>query len=586
MAAPEETPPPASLQPYRELTVPAIVVGVLIGVVMTAAFVYVALKLGFGMSGSTVAAILGFAVLKGLLRRGTIVENNINQTVASGVNNASAGVAFTLPALFILGQNDPTLADFSVTPILLSALAGTFLGIVFIIPLRKQMIELERLRFPSGIAVATLLKSPGAGARQARLLGGGFLVAMAFHVVVELGLLPQELDLGAPLGLPAWFPIAVGVSFASIGAGMLSGSGGLPFVFGALLAWWIIAPVAVSLGWVPTPEEVGLAAPTEAYEQYLTWPVAYYGMLRPLGIGVLIGGALSGVIASFPAIRAALKGLSAAGKTAGGSDELSAKVLYSGVVLALVVLFFAAWLSGDAIGPGRAALIAVAGTLWLALAGLIVAQASGMTDISPISGMSLIGVTLMFFLSGGDVKVSIILGVAVSIGIGQCADMMSDLKSGHLIGALPRRQQLAQFAVAWIGVPVAVGVLYVLWGDGGGFGPANPELSAPQGSALAAIIESLQQGASPLDKYVGGAGLGLALGIYPIGGLGVLVGLAMYLPLYITVTYGIGCVINMGFLRKYGTAWVGTTLVPVAAGFIIGEALTSLTAVFIRLALG
>jgi uncharacterized oligopeptide transporter (OPT) family protein len=190
--------------------------------------------------------------------------------------------------------------------------------------------------------------------------------------------------------------------------------------------------------------------------------------------------------------------------------------------------------------------------------------------------MSLIGVTIMFFLSDGNVVASIILGVAVSIGIGQCADMMSDLKAGHLIGALPKRQQLAQFSVAWIGVPVAIGVLYLLWGEnGGGFGPSNPELSAPQGSALAAIIESLRAGAAPLDKYVSGAGIGLALGIYPIGGLGVLVGLAMYLPLYITITYGIGCFVAMG-----------TTLVPVAAGFIIGEALTSLTAVLVRLGLG
>ena len=102
--------PPA---PYRELTPAALITGVLIGIVMTAAFVFVALKLGFTLPGSTVAAILGFAVLRGALRKGSIVENNINQTVASGVNSASAGVAFTLPALFILGLCDPELRDFS-----------------------------------------------------------------------------------------------------------------------------------------------------------------------------------------------------------------------------------------------------------------------------------------------------------------------------------------------------------------------------------------------------------------------------------------------------------------------------------------
>ena len=90
------------LAPYRELTWEAMVLGVILGSLMTAAFVYICLKLGFGLGGSTVAAILGFAVLRGAMGKGSIVENNINQTVASGVNSASSGVAFTLPALFLL----------------------------------------------------------------------------------------------------------------------------------------------------------------------------------------------------------------------------------------------------------------------------------------------------------------------------------------------------------------------------------------------------------------------------------------------------------------------------------------------------
>ena len=139
----EETATPIDLSPppYRELTAAAVIFGVIIGAVMTAAFA-VALKLGFTLSGSTVAAILGFAVFVVRCRKGSIIENNINQTVASGVNTASAGVAFTLPALYIMGE------DFSVVSVILAAVAGAFLGMVVIIPLRKQMIEFERLRFP------------------------------------------------------------------------------------------------------------------------------------------------------------------------------------------------------------------------------------------------------------------------------------------------------------------------------------------------------------------------------------------------------------------------------------------------------
>jgi uncharacterized oligopeptide transporter (OPT) family protein len=210
-----------------------------------------------------------------------------------------------------------------------------------------------------------------------------------------------------------------------------------------------------------------------------------------------------------------------------------------------------------------------------------------MTDISPLSGMSLIGVTLMYFVSGGNSVVAITLGVAVCVGVGQCADMMSDLKAGHLIGAQPRRQQLAQLAVGWLGVPVALGVLALLWGDGGGFGPgAESGLGAPQGDALQVILQGLSQGDAPLEKYIAGAAVGLVLGLHPVSGLGVLIGLAMYLPFEVTVTYAIGCVIAMSLGRIKSREWMSDTLIPLAAGLIIGEALTNITAVLIRLATG
>lgn len=570
-------------RPYRELTVAAVVFGVLVGALMTAAFVYIALKLGFTLPGSTVAAILGFAILRGVLRRGTIIENNLNQTVASGVNNASAGIAFTLPALFILGAANPELAGFNPIAALLAAIAGTFLGIVVIIPLRKQMIEFDRLRFPSGIAVASLLRSPGAGQRQAALLGSGFLIAAALHVPAYYGIIPDQLTVGDWLGLPPWLPVTLGISFASIGAGLLAGRGGLPFVLGGMLAWWVLSPLATNLGWVPTAEDLGV--PRGAAWSDWASDVLYAQMLRPLGIGVLIGGALSGVLASLPALKAALVGLSRATSVAGAMQELSPRVLVFGIAGAVVVLFAAAVLADPEMGLGRALLTAVVGTIWLALAGLVVAQAAGMTDISPISGMSLIGVTILFFLTDGDVATSIILGVAVSIGIGQCADMMADLKSGHLVGARPRLQQLAQFSFAWIGVPVAIGVLYLLW-NGPGFGPDNPDLSAPQGTALAAVIEGLSAGAVPVDKYVAGVGVGLAMGIFPISGMGVLVGLAMYLPFYITLTYGVGCFASIAVERSRGAVWVAANVVPVAAGFIIGEALVNLALTLVTLATG
>ena len=587
---------------YPELSFVGVALGAVIGVGMTASFVWIALKLGFGLAGSTVAAIVGFAVLRGGLRRKSIVENNINQTVASGINTASAGVVFTLPALLLLSVDDPSLRDFPIFPLLFSAVAGSLMGIVLIIPLRKQMVEFERLRFPSGTAVGTLLRSPGEGMQQAVLLGVGFVLAAGLALAVNFAWIPEDLELGALLGgvgipveIPPWLPIALYVSAANLGAGLLSGRGGLPYAAGGILAWWVISPLAVwQMGWVPPPATMPLA-------QVDAWQAGevYSQMLRPLGIGLLIGGALAGVVAAFPAVAGAMKSLSAAAKMArekGTSpEEIDSKYVYGGAVGAFVLLWMAAWMSSGDIGPGTALLIAVVGALWLGLAGIIVAQATGHTDISPLSGLALIAVTLMFFLTAGNVTAAILIGVAVCIATNQCADMMADLKTGHLVGSKPREQQIAQLLLCWVGPLVAIGVLFLLWYapvDGSpGFGPDSTAcieqtaqcLPAPQAGALQAMIEALQSSDSAVDKYAAGAVMGGVLSIFPIGGVAVLVGLAMYLPFSITLAYGVGCVTAMGLERAFGTAFIGRKLVPFAAGLIVGEAITQLCITGIRL---
>ncbi len=583
-------------RPYPELTLVGVGLGAVQGVVMTAAFVYIALKLGFGLPGSTVAAIVGFTLLRGVLRRRSIVENNINQTVASGINTSSAGLVFTLPALLLLSVDQPALRDYPIGAILFAAVAGSLMGIVLIIPLRKQMVELERLRFPSGVAVATLLRSPGEGLSQGALLLVGAVVAAALTLLVNLAWVPEELDLGAIVALPAWLPVALYVSAANLGAGLLSGKGGLPFAAGGVLAWWVVAPVAVSLGWV----DPGMALPGPTTEAWQAGEL-YSAMLRPLGIGLLIGGALAGVVSALPAVVGAMRSLAAAARTARETgatpDEIPPGVVYGGMAGAFALLFAAAWLS-PGVGLLGAAIIAVVGALWLGLAGVIVATATGHTDISPLSGLALIAVTLMYFLTGGNVTASIILGVAVCIAINQCADMMSDLKTGHLVGARPRDQQVAQLLLCWVGPLVAVGVLFLLWNqpvDGTpGFGPASTAcqletaqcLSAPQADALQSVLAALSSGDSAVDKYTAGAVLGGALSLVPIGGIAVLVGLAMYLPFSITLGYGVGCLVNMGLGRWLGKGFVGRQLVPFSAGLIVGEALIQLGWSLLQIVLG
>ncbi len=771
-------------KPYRELTWEAVVLGVIQGVVLNLAFCYAALKLGFSLGGSTVAAIMGYALLRGVLRKGTMVENNVNQTIASGINTAGTGIIFTVPALFLIQKKwadagGPDQLSFDAIPLAIAGVAGAILGVVVIVPLRKQMIEMDRLRFPTGVAVTTIIRAGSSGLDKAKLLMLGVIISALWKVLmisevlepdvqvylttedsaqaeisavsmainrkvtdvtglavkdgksapaddaeakkslpkpprltdehraelmllaesffddkeraqddlrkqangvydklngedatesnsatddespeqpaekpsnlegvadaraltseervrlyeeaadlisqpqdgtlpVDLALLaiqPEEraeLDRNAPKRrkgaiksavssargkvisargygisheefafdfgiIPKSFYPVVYLSLMNLAAGMLAGRGGLPFFLGGILSWWVISPFAGGAGWVPE----GISGDAAVGYTFST-------MIRPLGIGTLVGGALMGVVMSFPAITSALRSLSMATKTskAGGGkpgDELSLKTLKQGMLAALILFFAASYLT-EGVTVWDAVLSAVVGSVWLALAALIVAQATGMTDISPMSGMTLISVTLMMVLLSGNIAAAMVVGVAVCVAIGQGADMMQDLKTGHMIGARPRQQQIVQFCSTWLGALVALAAVYVLWQDGTGFGPDTP-LPAPQAGVLAGIVDAVKSGNVPVDKYMAGGLVGAALGAAPMPGLGVLIGLAMYLPFPITFGYGIGCLCQMGIQKVKGAEFCEHKLVPLSAGLIVGEALTGMIDTFIR----
>lgn len=544
---------------YREITWEGVSLGVLQGLLMTAAFVYSGLKLGFTLGGSTIAAILGFAILKGIMKKGTIIENNINQTIASGINITGAGLIFTLPALLLMG------VKFDITTMTLAAIAGSLMGVAVIIPLRKQMIDLERLRFPSGTAVAAILKSPGAGMEKAMLLGGGFILSAGLVILIKLNVVGDQIPLGKWLNLPPYMQTAIGVSLMNFGAGLLSGKGGLPFALGGVLAYWVMAPIAVHAGWA-SPEGKTPAELTD---------FVYGTMLRPVGIGMLIGGALLGVVKAFPAITGALKSLKEAAQAGfKATEEIPIKFIYIGIGGSFVMLFLAAMLGAEKVSITTAIIISLVGTIWLALAGLIVAECTGATDISPLSGLALIAITLMLVLTKNNIVAAMIIGVAVCVATSQCADMMQDLKTGYLVGGIPIRQQIVQISVAWIGPIAAMATILFLW-HSQGFGPGKA-LPAPQADALQSMIKGVVGGHVPLHRYLAGGALGAVLSLLPVGGLGVLVGLAMYLPFYITLGYGIGCIANMVMEKYRSTGWIEAKVVPFAAGLIVGEALTEL----------
>ena len=645
-----------SKEPYREITVASLVLGTVVGIALTVSFTYAGLKLGFTVPASMVGAMLGLGVLRVVMKRGSIVENNINQTVAAAINVSSAGVIFTVPVLYLMQseaasksadiaqkaaaaglsvdeflRKNPALVQ-SLDPKTLLAIAGAsvagaVLGVLFIVPSRKQMIELERLVFPSGVATATILKATGAGPTRFKWLMRGIGVSIAFALLTSLATLfphwhapgwyerySENLDLGQMFGIPAHVAVIVAVAggLTSLGGGYITGKAGLIMMVGAIVGHWIVTPIVVTHGWMP-PEVVAslgeratkAAAAPGAHHTLTqirdtlsaTW--AYRQVTRPLGIGMLLGGSIASVILTAPMLVSAIRSIqkaravAASGTGASGSQELSPKLLYVGIVVSFVMLAVSGYLGSTGISLPRILLAALVATIWMWLANIIVSIATGKTDNSPLSGMALLTIVLIVSILGREgAIVALLMAVSVCVATGQGSDMMQDLKTGHLVGAIPRRQQITQLAVSFIGPLVSLATLVILSKK---FIFGNDPLTAPQGQAIKAALEVFvpPPGTDELTKtiaatipwrYAAGTVTGLLLTLGGGGGLGVVLGLAMYLPMAVTLTYCSGCAVAWVTEKVKGPLWVEDIGIPLAAGFLVGEGLAQVGVVFFDLA--
>jgi len=554
---------PLTYGAYPELSWPAVIVGWLLGVLIAISIGYAALILGFSIEGSELAAILGFGILRGLLRRRSLVENNVAQTVASAVNGASSGMMFSVPAIFILGYGDafhPALLTFG-------CIAGAFLGIAFIIPLRKQMIDFERLTYPGGVAVATILRSPGAGIRKAQLLLGALLLSGALHALSK-GSGITNWALGSQLGLPAYLNATWYLSLLTIGTGFIAGRGGVAFIIGGFVVYLFIAPLLAASGQLPVDALSGARIDDPGALREL--------LFLPVGIGMLIGGAVTGVVLAFPLILSAIRSMQNAARVeaAVGADEMPIRLLYFAIGGAAIVLCLIAVLSAEEVGLGRGLVMGVLGTLWIWMSGVILSEAIGRTNWSPLSGMTLIGVTILIFVVSGlgreqAVVAAITVGAATCVAMSQATDLMLDMKTGYLVGARPRMQQLGQFMGAWLGPIVVIALIFVLHEA---YGLGSEQLPAPQGKALASMVQGVLGGDVPLQQYLAGAVLGGLLSAFQ-GGLGITVGLGFYLPFNIVLTYAIGTLLRELSDRLRGPRFSEDTGIPIAAGLIVGEAL-------------
>jgi len=290
---------------------------------------------------------------------------------------------------------------------------------------------------------------------------------------------------------------------------------------------------------------------------------------------MLVGGALAGIALALPLILSAIRSMQSAAKTGASmsKDEMPIRLLYVGIVGAAVVLCIVAVTSVEEMGLVRGIIMAVLGTLWIWMAGVILSECIGRTNWSPMSGMTLIAVTILIVITRGlgekqAIISSVMVGAATCMAMAQATDLMLDLKTGYLVGAIPKRQQIGQFLATWLGPILMIALLFVLHKA---YGLGSDKLPAPQGTVLASMIKGILEGNVPVFKYMAGAGMGALLSATGIGGLGIQVGLGFYLPFGIVLTYTIGTVLRLISDKFKGQHYSEQVGIPIAAGLIIGE---------------
>jgi len=378
-------------------------------------------------------------------------------------------------------------------------------------------------------------------------------------------------NLGAMISMPEYMNGIWYLSLMTIGVGFIAGRGGVAFIIGGFVAYWFLSPLLAGLDLFPS-DSSGNAINSPGPLRLMLY--------RPMGIGMLIGGAIMGVILAFPLIASAVRSMQKASQveSSASSDEMPIKLLYFAIGGAVILLTYMAVVSVETIGLLRGIAMALVGTLWIWMSGIILSEAIGRTNWSPLSGMTLVGITLLIIVSYGtgmdresSIIAAIMVGAATCVAMSQATDLMLDLKTGYLVGATPRKQQIGQFAGAWLGPIIVILVIFVLH-NAEGYGLGSEKLPAPQAQALASTIDGIMGGDVPTQKYAAGAILGGILSAL-MGGLGITVGLGFYLPFNIVLTYSLGTIAREVSDRVKGQSWSEEVGIPIAAGLIVGEAL-------------
>ena len=497
---PDQSPP--------EFTWVAVTLGAVLAVIMGAANVYLGLYAGMTVAASIPAAVISMAILRVVLRRSSMLENNIVQTMASTGESLAAGVIFTVPALLLVGAWQ----DFQFWPTTLIVMLGGLLGIVFMVPMRRALIvDRPDLIYPEGTACAEVLKAGENGGAGARLIGTGMITGGLFKLVVSGLRLVQPTVEGAVGGGRAVFYAGADMSAALLAVGYIVRLEIAVLVFGG-----------GAIGWLLTLPLLGgaLAGETALDAAWRLWSE----QVRYIGVGAMVVGGLASFWSVRSGIASGVMSLGGLGRGLSGETLRTERNLSPAVLSTLFLITTLATMAFYEMLVGVFSVALIATVLMVVASFLLVAVATYIAGLvgssnSPVSGMTIVAllfsaaVMLGFGISGNSAILAT-LGIAGVVCCATCAsgDMAQDLKTGLVVGATPARQQLASIIATVVPAFFFAPILTLLH-HAYGIGTGEPgSLRAPQAALFASLTSGFfGDGTLPWTMIGIGAGIGVVL---------------------------------------------------------------------------
>lgn len=530
-----------------EITVTSIVMGILLAVIFGAANAYLGLRVGMTVSASIPAAVIAMGVIRVIMRKNSILESNLVQTIGSAGESVAAGAIFTLPALFLWAK-DGLMEKPGVVEIMLIAALGGLLGVFFMVPLRNALIVKEHgiLPYPEGTACAEVLLAGEEGGANASTVFAGMGFAAAFKFIIDgLKLCAGEITFAVK-----GFAGAIGTQIypAVMSVGYICGPRISSYMFaGGVFSWLVLIPLIVLFGEniviYPGTETIG--AIFEADGASGIWST----YIRYIGAGALAAGGIISLIKSLPLIittfAGAMKGMKNSGVVAGKSrteKDMSMKI----VLLAILVLTLLVWLvPAIPVTFVGAAIIVIFGFFFATVSSRMVGLVGSSNN--PVSGMAiatLLVATIVLKITGSvgavGMQSAIAIGSIICIVAAISGDTSQDLKTGYLLGATPKKQQIGEIIGVLASALAIGGTLYLLdtaWGFG------TEELGAPQATLMKMIVEGVMEGNLPWTLVIIGIFIGITVEIVGIPVLPFAIG--VYLPVHLNACIMVGGLVRL-----------------------------------------